>query len=102
MKTLRTAVAVALMISALAACGGSDPGLLKGTWRVKGVMPMTLQFRAGESEALGVIEKVSYKTQGNDVIVTYESGIAKGSAMRITMTGPNSARSELGTLTRVQ
>jgi hypothetical protein len=63
---------------------------------------MTVSFRAGETEALGIIDKVSCKTQGNDVVVTYETGIAKGSAMRFTMTGPDSARSEIGVLTRIK
>lgn len=67
-----------------------------------GVVPMTITFRKGETEAMGIIEKVSYKTEGNDVLVTYLDGLAKGTAMRYTMTGQNSARTELGTLRRVR
>ena len=85
----------------LVGCGNSDPGPLKGTWQVRGVVPMTVEFRPGETEALGLIEKVSYEVRGDDVIVTYESGPAKGVAMRYTMTGSDTARSELGTLRRV-
>ena len=85
----------------LAACGG-DPGPLKGTWRMGGVLPMTIQFRSGETEAMGMIEKVSYERSGQDVIVKYESGLMTGTAMRYTMTGPDTARSELGTLQRVR
>jgi hypothetical protein len=67
-----------------------------------GVLPMTIQFRNGETEAMGMIEKVSYERSGQDVIVKYENGLMKGTAMRYTMTGPDSARTELGTLQRVR
>jgi len=30
-----------------------------------GVVPMTVQFRAGETETMGFIEKVSYEIKGN-------------------------------------
>ena len=63
---------------------------------------MTVQFRAGETEALGIIEKVSYDQKGQDVIVKYESGLMKGTAMRYTLTSPNTARSELGSLQRIK
>lgn len=100
MKLFRV-TAVAALTSILTACGGTDPGPLKGTWRLSGVMPMTVHFRASETEALGIIEKVSYEKEGQDVIVKYESGLMNGSAMRYTLTGPNTARSELGSLHRV-
>lgn len=91
-----------LVTLSLSACGDGDPGPLKGSWRMGGVLPMTIQFRNGETEALGMIEKVSYERSGRDVIVKYESGLMKGTAMRYTMTGPDSARFELGTLQRVR
>ena len=91
-----------LFAAALLGCGGRDPGPLAGTWRLSGPLPMTVHFRPGESEALGLIDKVSYQVKGSEVTVTYESGMAKGSAMRFTMTGPNSARSELGSLSRIK
>lgn len=90
-----------VLLALVTGCGNSDPGPLEGTWRVTGVVPMTVEFRRGETEAMGLIEKVSYDVQGDDVIVTYESGPAKGLAMRYTMTGSDTARSELGTLRRV-
>ncbi len=102
MSISRIFAAVAIAVTVLTACGGGDPGPLKGSWRVRGVIPMTVHFRDGESEAMGIIDKVSYKTQGRDVIVTYESGMAKGSAMRFIMTGPNTAQSEIGSLTRIK
>ena len=86
----------------LAACSNRDPGPLAGTWRMAGAMPMTVQFRTGETEALGIIEKVSYEVKGSDVFVKYESGLMKGSAVRFTVTGKDSARSELGVLQRTQ
>lgn len=101
MNVPRTLVLAALSL-VLTACGGSDPGPLKGTWRMGGLVPMTVQFRSGETEALGIIEKVSYEKKGDDVIVRYESGLMKGTAMRYTLTSPNTARSELGSLQRVK
>jgi hypothetical protein len=67
-----------------------------------GPMPMKVVFRAGETEAMGIIEKVSYKTEGNDVLVTYEDGMAKGTIMRYTVVDPNTVRTEMGTLHRDQ
>ena len=69
---------------------------------MNGPMPMTIQFRSGETEALGMIEKVSYEVNGNDVIVTYKDGLAKGTAMRYTITNANTLRTELGTLQRIK
>lgn len=63
---------------------------------------MTVQFRSGETETLGVIEKVSYEVKGNDVLVTYTDGIAKGMTMKYTMIGQDTAQTELGTLQRIQ
>ncbi|MDO9282447.1 MAG: hypothetical protein Q7T88_08715 [Methylotenera sp.] len=93
-------ISVSLLI--LSACSGNDPGPLAGTWRMGGLIPMIVQFRSGETETLGVIEKVSYKVKGNDVLVTYTDGIAKGMTMRYTMTSQNTAQTELGTLQRIQ
>lgn len=85
----------------LAGCAGTHPGPLEGTWRMEGFVPMTVTFRDGETEAMGMIEKVSYETEGNDVLVTYTDGLAKGTTMRYTVVGPNTVRTELGTLRRV-
>ena len=94
-------IVAALLLLLLSACSG-NPGPLAGTWRMTGAMPMTVQFRNGETEALGIIEKVSYEVKGNDVIVTYKDGLAKGMAMRYTITGPNTASTQLGVLQRIQ
>ncbi|MDP3515796.1 MAG: hypothetical protein Q8S94_01400 [Pseudohongiella sp.] len=86
----------------LSACSGNEPGPLAGTWRMGGLIPMTVEFRPGETETLGIIEKVSYEVQGNVVFVTYTDGFAKGMTMRYTMTGKNTVQTELGNLQRVQ
>jgi hypothetical protein len=99
--TTRT-VMLLLLVSLTAACGQSDPGPLAGSWRLSGLVPMTIHFRHGETEALGIIEKVSYERKGSDVIVNYTSGLMKGSGIRYTITGPNTARCELGTLQRIK
>jgi hypothetical protein len=95
------AIAAAIVIVTLSACG-SDPGPLAGTWKMSGLASMTIQFRDGETEAMGMIEKVSYEVKGNDVIVTYRDGLMKGTAMRYTVNGPNTLRTELGTLQRIK
>lgn len=68
---------------------------------MEGLIPMTVTFRYGEEETMGIIEKVSFRVDGNDVLVTYEDGMAKGTTMRYTILGPNVVRTELGTLRRV-
>ena len=98
-KTLIRAISSSLLVL-VAACTNNDPGPLAGRWSMTGPIPMTVQFRPGETEAMGIIEKVSYKTSGSDVLVTYESGLMKGTSMRYTMVGKNTVRSELGTLQR--
>lgn len=99
--TLRSFLLI-LSFIALAACTNRDPGPLAGTWQMTGIVPMAVQFRPGETESMGIIEKVSYDVKGSDVIVVYEEGIMKGSAVRFTMIGPGTARSELGTLQRIK
>lgn len=88
MKNKLIAIAAASLIATLSACG-NDTGPLAGTWKMNGPIPMIVQFRSGETEALGMIEKVSYEVKGNDVIVTYKDGLAKGMAMRYTVAGTN-------------
>jgi hypothetical protein len=92
---------ISLSLLILAACTGNDPGPLAGTWRLGGAMPMTVQFRPGETESLGMIEHVSYEVKGNDVLVTYQDGMAKGMAIRYTLTSQNTAETSLGSLQRL-
>jgi len=49
-----------------------------------------------------MIDKVSYKKEGNDVLVTYKAGFAEGTTMRYTIINPNMVRTELGTLHRIK
>ena len=91
-----------LSLVLLAACSKSDPGPLAGTWKSTGAMQTIFQFRPGETEALGMIEKVSYEVQGHDVLITYKDGLMKGTTFRYTLIDPNTARSPLNTLRRVQ
>ena len=93
---------VVALVFLLVACTGSDPGPLKGTWKMTGLFPVTITFRPGETETLGIIEKVSYKKTDNDVLVTYKDGLAKGTTMRYTITGADTARTELGSLRRMR
>lgn len=99
MKNLLALVFVCVF---LAGCSKSSPGPLAGTWKMDGIMPMTIQFRTGETESLGMIEKVSYEVKGNDVIVTSLDGLMKGTSFRYTMVDPNTARTELGTLRKIK
>ena len=102
MNKLFRYVSVGLVALVLAACdNGKSPGALQGSWQMTGPVPMKISFRNGETEAMGMIEKVSYKTDGKDVLVTYLDGIAKGTTMRYTITGQNTAKTELGTLKRI-
>ncbi len=64
-------------------------------------MPITIQFRHGETESFGMIEKVSYEIKGSDVLVTNKDGIAKGMTFRYTITGKNTARTAFGELQRL-
>lgn len=81
----------ALLALALTACGDSSPGPLAGTWQSAGFMPMKITFRSGETETMGIIEKVDYKVDGQSVIVTYKDGMMKGTAMRFTLASPTTA-----------
>lgn len=100
-KQAMIAIMIGLALT-LGSCSRNSPGTLEGKWQVTGVVLLTVEFRDGESESFGVIEKVTYEVRGNDVIVHSESGMGKGMAVRYTMTGPDSATAEFGTLRRIQ
>ena len=100
--TKRAMIAITIGLALmLGSCSRNSPGTLDGKWQVTGVVLLTVEFRDGESESFGVIEKVTYEVRGNDVIVHSESGMGKGMAVRYTMTGPDSATAEFGTLRRI-
>ena len=103
MRTITHAILALVLATVLVACSRNDAGPLTGAWRMNlGLVEVPVQFRLGETEMLGVIDKVSYTREGNDVIVNYASGVMKGSAVRYTVTGSNSARSAFGNLQRVK
>lgn len=85
----------------LAGCVDS-PGPLEGTWKASGPMSMTITFRPGETEAMGVIEHVDYKAEGNSVEVTYKDGLMKGSSMKYVLVDRNTATNPMLTLHRVR
>lgn len=85
----------------LTACS-KGPGELEGTWRLNGFIPMNVTYRSNEEEAMGIISKVSYKHNGNDILITYKSGMAEGHTVRLTRVDQNTYKSELGTLKRVR
>lgn len=94
---------IALIAIGMLLGGCSDsPGPLEGTWNASGPMPMTITFRAGETEAMGVIEHVDYKTVGNSVVVTYKDGLMKGSSMKYILVDRNTATNPMLTLHRVR
>ncbi len=64
---------------------------------------MTVTYRDGEEEAMGMISKVTYEHEGNDVLVTYESGMYKGTTIRVTLKDDNTASiASIGKLTRIK
>lgn len=63
---------------------------------------MTITFRPGETEAMGLVEQVDYKAEGNVVRVTYKNGILKGSSMVFTLVDRNTATNAMYTLRRIQ
>ncbi|WP_275099904.1 hypothetical protein [Sedimenticola hydrogenitrophicus] len=69
---------------------------------MSGLIPLTVTYRDGEEESMGLISKVTYTHEGNDVLVTYVDGLAKGTTMRVSITGPNTAVTGMGKLTRIK
>jgi hypothetical protein len=95
-------VGLSLLMLVLAACTNDSPGPLEGTWTVTEPFPVTVTFRPGEMEAMGVTKKVSYRTDGNEVLVTYQEGATKGSTFRYEVIDANTIRSESGTFRRTR
>ena len=97
---VRRLLVLAIAALALSACVGRDPGPLTGNWRVSGMERTTIIFRPGEIEVNGATDQVLYEHAGMDVLVTYQSGGLKGKTVRFTLTGPSSAKSEFGAMSR--
>ena len=93
---------LALLICIFLTACSKGPGALEGTWQMHGPVPMTVTYRDGEEEAMGIISQVSYKHEGDDVLVTYTSGMAEGNTIRFTKVDENTFTSELGTLKRAR
>ena len=98
----RLFIAIAMLSCAFLSACSKGPGALEGTWQMHGVVPMTVTYRDGEEEAMGIISQVTYKHEGNDVLVTYTSGMAEGNTVRFTQVDENTFTSELGTLKRAR
>lgn len=101
MKRVFSIGLIFLSVLVLSACQ-KGPGELEGTWRLDGAIPMTVVYRHNEEEAMGIVSKVSYKHEGNDILVSYESGMAEGHTLRLTRVDQNTYRSEIGTLRRLR
>ena len=102
MKIIIRFILAACFVMLVACSSSSSPGPLEGTWQMTGIIPMTITFRKDESEAMGMIEKVSYKKEGKDVLVTYLNGFAQGTTIRYTVIDKNTVHNELGTLRRIR
>ena len=93
--------ATLLLLTALIGCSRSR-GPLEGTWKSEGTVPMTIAFRPGETETMGVIEGVDYATEGNVVKVTYKDGMMKGSSIVFTIIDKNTATNPMFMLRRIK
>jgi hypothetical protein len=100
-QTMNTRYTVLLSLAFVAGCNGS-PGQLEGTWEADGLVPMIIIFRPGETEAMGVIEHVDYKSAGNAVEITYKDGLMKGTSMRFVFRDRDTAQNSMLTLRRVR
>ena len=93
-------VVLALGTALLSACSGKDPGPLAGTWNSS--IGTTIQFRPGETEAAGIVTKVSYKMSGNDVKVVHKDGATKGNTAVYTIVDADTAKTGYLTIRRVK
>lgn len=85
----------------LTACSGG-PGTLEGTWKAQGLVPMTLTYRDGEEESNGIITKVTYKHEGDDVLVSYTSGVMVGNTIRLSKVDEDTFTTQGVTLKRIK
>jgi hypothetical protein len=80
----------------LFACSSNVPNELSGRWICHGPIPMEIEFRDGETESMGMIEKVSYKKDDNSYLVTGESGLDKGMTIRYQIIDASTIRCTFG------
>jgi hypothetical protein len=93
---------LSLLALILGACASDSPGPLEGTWAVTEPFPVTVIFRPGEVEAMGVTKKASYKVKGDEVLVTYQEGATQGTTFTYTVVDADTIRSDSGTFHRVR
>ncbi|WP_024850170.1 hypothetical protein [Hydrogenovibrio kuenenii] len=93
-----------LIFGLLSGCSStdSDPGPLKGKWHVTGIVDTVMTFRKGETETNKIVEKASYKVEPHKVLVTYESGMAKGMTQTYIFLDKDTVESPLGKMTRIK
>ena len=98
------ALSLSLLMLTLLACSGSgeSPGAIEGTWKAREPFPVTVTFRPGEMEAMGSAKKVSYRKEGDTVLVTYKEGPQNGRSFRYNVIDENTLRSESGTFHRAK
>lgn len=101
MKWHHLVVVALVALLTLSACS-PGPGELEGKWRLDSVVPVTVTYRDGEEESMGIISPVSYRHDGDHVYVTYEGGLMEGHTIRLTRMNEETYRSELGTLKRLR
>lgn len=94
-------LAILALFIFLTACGQS-PGVIAGTWRSAGGLPMTIEFRAGEYEMMGMVVKAKYEIHGNDILVTDVDGPMKGVAIHYTLLNQSTLHSAVGDLVKVR
>jgi len=92
--------ALALSALLLSACSGKDPGPLEGTWKTS--IGTTIQFSPGETNADGIVSKVSYKVSGNEVTVVHTAGPTKGNTARFTIVDADTAKTDYMTMHRLK
>ena len=98
LKKRLTVLALSTLI--LAGCAGKDPGPLAGTWNTD--IGTTIQFRSGETEADGIVTKVTYKISGKDVKIVHKAGTTKGSSALYTIIDADTAKTPYLTIHRVK
>ena len=94
-------ILLGLASALLASCANQNPGPLAGTWMATEPFPVTVTFRDGETEAMGVTRAASYEVHGNEVLVTYAEGSNKGTTFKYQVINPNTIRSDSATFRRV-
>ncbi|MBT42517.1 MAG: hypothetical protein CMF12_08340 [Idiomarina sp.] len=102
MKSYNYLLMAAVSLFGLSACS-DGPGELEGKWQIdNAIFKSTVIYRDGEEETMGIISPVSYRHEGNDVYVTYESGLMEGHTIRYTQVNTDEFQFEGGTLKRIE